>query len=366
MGVTVREKKPGEWWLFVNHHGRRKSKKIGSSKAEATRLGKILEGRLASGELGMSDIAKTSVAQPFSFYCKEWLGIVMPHKCKQSTRKDYISIHKKHLKTAPFYKKPITDIAESDIEDFLISKRAKRSWSTTKNIRNAISNTFKRAIKKKVLKDNPCDNVEFKAKGEAENKLEDPYNREELEQLLETFKGDKHYPMVFFMVKTGCRAGEVAGLQWKDLNLEGRKVTISRAIVRGEVTDTKNGKSRSIDLTHALVAELRKLKIKNQKGGDWVFQNNRGGIVCMDNFRKRVWYPMLEVADLRRTRIHDLRHSFASLLIKMTKDIYYAQKMLGHSSIKVTCDRYGHLLDDEKEERGVDVLDTPIRTLSAP
>ena len=77
----------------------------------------------------------------------------------------------------------------------------------------------------------------------------------------------------------------------------------------------------------------------------------------MDNFRRRVWYPVLEKRGLRRTRLHDLRHSYASLLISKTKDIYYTQKQLGHHSIQVTVDRYGHLLNEDGETRLVDVLD---------
>ncbi len=66
---------------------------------------------------------------------------------------------------------------------------------------------------------------------------------------------------------------------------------------------------------------------------------------------------MLKKAELRPVRVHDLRHSYASLLIQATKDLHYAKEQLGHSSIKVTADIYGHLLKPEGEERQVDVLD---------
>jgi integrase len=369
MSVKVREKKRGSgvWWLFVNHNGKRKSKRIGTDKSEATRLAKILEGRLAAGELGMGDLVRDNDIRPFAFYCHQWLSEVMPANCKASTRADYRSIYRKHLESAPFFNVPVDKITEDDIERFLISKRKVRSWSTCKNIRNAISNTFKRAIKARIVKDNPCDKVKVPQGRKACKKvLAEPYNQVEVEQLLEAFSGHRSYPMILFMVRTGCRSGEVSGLQWGDLDLDLRKANIQRAIVRGKETDTKAGKSRKIDLTPALVSELRVLKIRDQKKGKWVFQNQSGAFVCMDNFRKRVWYPVIEEAELGRVRLHDLRHSFASLVISLTKDIYYAQKMLGHSSITVTCDRYGHLLNVDGENRGVDVLDAPACTLCAP
>ena len=155
---------------------------------------------------------------------------------------------------------------------------------------------------------------------------------------------------------------------WDDLDLDGRKATISKGIVRGELTSTKTGKERVIDLTPSLVAELRKLRLKNKIRGQWVFQNNAGKFVEVDNFRSRIWYVMLEKHDLRRIRIHDLRHSYASLLIHKTKDIHYTQKQLGHHSTKLTLDVYAHWLPGSKKSE-VDELDlntAPNRTLFAP
>ena len=70
---------------------------------------------------------------------------------------------------------------------------------------------------------------------------------------------------------------------WDDLDLDGRKATISKGIVRGELTSTKTGKERVIGLTPSLVAELLKLRLKNKIRGQWVFQNNAGKFVEVDN-----------------------------------------------------------------------------------
>ena len=161
--------------------------------------------------------------------------------------------------------------------------------------------------------------------------------------------------MIFFLCRTGCR--ETSALQWHVINLDLRQATIRRGIVRGRLTTTKTEKTRKIDLTPSLVSELRKLKLQSQGKGKWVFQNKVGNHVDMDNFRDRVWYPTLKKNELRRIRLHDLRHSYSTFLIRKTKDIYYAQKQLGHHSIQVTVDRYGHLLEDTSETRLVDVLD---------
>ena len=76
----------------------------------------------------------------------------------------------------------------------------------------------------------------------------------------------------------------------------------------------------------------------------WVFCSETGGPLDGDNLRKRVFYKVLEQAGLRHIRIHDLRHTFASLLLQNGESLKYIQEQLGHSSIQITMDTYGHLI----------------------
>ena len=75
-----------------------------------------------------------------------------------------------------------------------------------------------------------------------------------------------------------------------------------------------------------------------------VFTNGTGAPVDPDNMIKRNFQPALEAAGLRRIRFHDLRHTFASLLIDQGENIKFIQSQLGHASIQTTIDRYGHLM----------------------
>ena len=77
-----------------------------------------------------------------------------------------------------------------------------------------------------------------------------------------------------------------------------------------------------------------------------------------DNFRNRVWPKLLEKAGLRRIRIHDLRHTYASLLIAQGESLAYVMDQMGHHSIKVTVDHYGHLVPGGNKA-AVDSLDDP-------
>ena len=76
----------------------------------------------------------------------------------------------------------------------------------------------------------------------------------------------------------------------------------------------------------------------------WVLPTTTGTVINPDNFRYRVWLSILMRASIRRIRMHDLRHTFASLLIQQGESLAYVRDQMGHHSIRVTVDTYGHLV----------------------
>jgi integrase len=89
---------------------------------------------------------------------------------------------------------------------------------------------------------------------------------------------------------------------------------------------------------------------------DRVFCTESGGPLDGDNLRHRVFYKLLEKAELRRVRFHDLRHTFASLLLQNGESPTYVKEQMGHSSIQVTVDVYAHLIPGANRQ-AVDRLD---------
>lgn len=355
MSVVVREKKQGSgtWWLFINHHGKRKSKKIGTDKFEAVRLAKILEGRLAAGDLQLDDINQT--AKSFSFYCQRWLTVTVPIEVKPTTKICYDSLYRCHLKTAPFFSKPVNKITRGQIKTYLLEKMKTRSWSTCKHIKNAISLSFAEAIDDEVVVVNPCIGIKIKRKKDDVTQLAAPYTPDQIESLLNHLKGTKQYLFVLLLARSGVRVGEGVALEWDDVDLKNRRMEIKRSITKGIVMVPKNGKARFVDLTPELTKELRKQKLQSTCG--LVFANRKKGYINPNNFRSRIYHPACEAAGLHRTRLHDLRHSYASSLIRISQNIYYASKQLGHSSIDITDKVYNHLIRDDSPTRPVDVLD---------
>ncbi len=102
---------------------------------------------------------------------------------------------------------------------------------------------------------------------------------------------------------------------------------------------------------------------------EWVFCNEAGKLLIEVTVRKYVFYPALSRSGLRRIRIHDLRHTYASLLIQQGESLAYVKEQLGHHSIKITVDTYGHLVPGGNRQ-AVDRLDetpqdAPIRNPDA-
>jgi integrase len=95
--------------------------------------------------------------------------------------------------------------------------------------------------------------------------------------------------------------------------------------------------------------------VVNEVMEDWLFTTPQGTQLDPSNLRK-VFYRLLVAAKLRRVRFHDLRHTFATLLIQQGEGLPYIRDQLGHSSIKITVDTYGHLVPGGNRQ-AVDKLD---------
>lgn len=142
---------------------------------------------------------------------------------------------------------------------------------------------------------------------------------------------------------------------------------MKRNLVDGHVTTPKSGKGRRVDLSAQLREALEALRVERKRETlrrgwrdvpAWVFANDQGNLVDPDNFRHRVWPKFLEKAGFRQIRIHDLRHTYASLLIQNGESLAYVQEQMGHHSIRVTVDTYGHLVPGGNRA-AVDRLDDP-------
>ena len=153
--------------------------------------------------------------------------------------------------------------------------------------------------------------------------------------------------------------------------------------MRREYTSTKSKKARRVDLSRELRRSLLDLRDKRLLAaylegkddiyGELVFRTPQGTIVDPDNLYHRVFLPVLAKAGIRRIRLHDLRHSFGSLLLQNGASIVYVKEQMGHSAIQVTVDIYGHLIPganlsfvDRLDEVAIDLPQTTPQQSATP
>ncbi len=172
--------------------------------------------------------------------------------------------------------------------------------------------------------------------------------------------------MVMLAALTGLRQGELFALRDRNVDLEAKTVMVENGVYKGEFWPVKTRASRRrVDLSATALRVLRQ-QLLARKPNDLglVFPSPDGAILQDDNFRHRVFSPAVRRTKLSGFRFHDLRHTYAALMVAAGAHPKYLQAQMGHSSIRVTLDLYGHLFPDAN--RGVlDALDA-ITTPSTP
>jgi integrase len=248
--------------------------------------------------------------------------------------------------------------------------RKKLAKDSIRLIVAALCGLYTFAIESKAVKENPTIKLsKFYSNVRKKRDEIDPLTADEVSTFLRTVLNSKYYseyyPVFLCDIHTGLRTGELVGLDWGDLDFNGKFMTIRRSIDEGTINLPKNGKARRVDMSDALIEALQALKKARMeqwlaKGQNeiprWVFCNQEGGILDANNLRNRALHKCLDEAKIRRIRLHDLRHTFASLLIQNGESLAYVKEQMGHSSIKVTVDVYGHLVPPGANRQAVNKL----------
>ncbi|WP_158862013.1 site-specific integrase [Leifsonia sp. AG29] len=166
-------------------------------------------------------------------------------------------------------------------------------------------------------------------------------------------------------VRTGLRRGELCGLRWSDVDFDNRELhaRVQLSQVRGKVAEgpikTESGQDRTVSLDSEAIGALMVWKLRQDMerdawGADYVesgrvFTYENGEQLRPDHV-SRVFASLVAKAELPKIRFHDLRHLHASLLIAAGVPLAVISKRLGHSTISITSDLYGHLLRDANRD----------------
>lgn len=174
-----------------------------------------------------------------------------------------------------------------------------------------------------------------------------------------TYRGGKlitnNYRLLLsFAVFTGCRAGEILGAAWNHIDWISGEFRVRRAYREGHFQEPKTRTSyRNIALPGFLLEELRVWRRAcPQSPHDLIFPNLDGRPMSYWNLMARGFHPALKRAGIRRIRFHDLRHTYASLMISNGEDIVSVSRLMGHANASFTFNVYCHMLPRKRNPIG--------------
>lgn len=319
-------KKGNNWYIDYYVKGRRKRKKIGPSKKLAEQVLKDVHVKLARGEyLGVLEEKKV----PFKDFTEKYLEYSRANKTASSHRRDTVLL--KNL-VSVFGEKNLSEFDSSMVEDYKIKRLGGGSSPATVNREvSCLKNLFNKAVEWGSARKNPVRGVRM---------LKEPpgriryLEREEIERLLKATDslpsecGRYLRPIVVTALNTGFRKNEILQLKWKDIDFNGRKITVLK---------TKTNEIRTVPMNEMLWRELK--NAPRHPESEYIFCNEKGS--KYNNVRKS-FDRALKLAGITDFRFHDLRHTFASHLVMSGTDIRTVQQLMGHKEIKMTM-RYAHL-----------------------
>lgn len=287
--------------------------------------------------------AKLDTGMTFGSYYEEFVKLLYG-TLRHSTIKTKEHIIKLHI--LPYFKDmKLSDITPLDIKKWqnkIIMKGFSPSYLRTINAQ--LSAMFNVAVRYYNLPNNPCRVAGIMGKSESGNL--GIWTQEEMEKFLGVMEDKVEvYYAFFFMYWTGIRLGELLALNIEDIDFDKKAVYISKSLNRMNKEDiislpkTDAGK-RTIYLPQFVLDKMSEYidMLYGRMGKDRLF------VVTKSTLEKSIKRGA-ERAELKKIRVHDLRHSHASLLISQNVDIATISKRLGHEKIKTTLNIYGHMFD---------------------
>ena len=347
-----KDKKTGKWLIqyrYTDWQGkRRKSTKRGfATKREAEEwLRNFLITQKADFDMKFADFWK--------MYCADMETRLREHTMRT---KKYIV----ELKILPYFgNKRVNDITAADIRQWQ-NELIKMGYSPTylKTINNQLSAIFNYAVRYYDLKSNPCAKAGSMGKSKAEEM--DFWTVEEFRKFIDSVMNKRLSYMAFMTLYwTGMRLGELLALNPKDVDLEKRTISITKSYQclgkKDVITPPKTPKSKRV----ITVPEFLAADIKDYMDSLYDLQENDRLFPITKYYLEHEMQRGIKESGVKRIRVHDLRHSHASMLIELGFSPLEIANRLGHEKVETTLNTYAHLYPN-KQTKLAERLDSEYR-----
>ena len=376
MGVkVVRKSGRKDWYIQVCEGGRRYLRHVGSREA-AYASKKDIEEALATGAFVPPKAKDAAKGTTFEDAIGRWKKEHIEVKLKPSSKRYYGAIIDGWLLPA-FGEADVGAITRADIKAVVArwkeekerppaedatpapaerkktrKRKAGQGIRSIPNALRALRSFFSWAIEEELVSSNPVENPSriFKVDDSFHGDFLRP---EEVPMYLDGLrsKAPRYFALLRTMTFTGLRLGEALGLEWGDIDWNGAFLTVQRARWRDHTTSPKTaGSVRRVNLSAETIKVLEQhrkaIAAQSLEAGrsmpEKVFVNEAGSPADESKVRK-AHDRALKEAGLRRIRVHDLRGTFAALLVSAGVPLYTVSKLLGHSDPATTARHYADL-----------------------
>lgn len=302
-------------------------------------------------------------------YFTHYIDVVKQVNCAETTLYGYRVIRDKYV--IPYMgDKTLQEIKPIDIENYFLFLRENKLSSTSISKHYALLKTlFAKAQKEKRIRINPFDSIEPVKRQRFEPKF---YTPDMLRNLIEAVEGNRLEIVVKLAGLMGMRREEIAGLKWDKIDFENHELIISEVRTQAGknyiTKETKNESSyRKLDIPNDVYELL--LKIKEQQNsnkkllGDNYTDSNyvmawKDGTPYRPNYVSDLFKAFLIKNNLPHIRLHDLRHTFASIANSMGVPLFDISKALGHSTVTTTSKIYTHSFEKANQKAIKSVSDS--------
>ncbi|MEE9271593.1 MAG: tyrosine-type recombinase/integrase [Candidatus Krumholzibacteria bacterium] len=331
-GIFVRGSKGGpRYGISYKLGGQRVRETIGPTLAIARKALNIRKAEIAQGRLGL---LPKKQAPLFSEFTEQYLEHAKANK--KSWQTDVYLIRKL---SPSFGKKRLSEITSWNVEQHKARRKEEVSPATVNRELSLLRRMFNLAIQWGLADKNPTAGVRKFREDERPLRI---LSAEEEAQLLEQLPQHLR-DITEFAINTGMRRGEILSLRWDQVDMREKMLAVERG---------KTGTVSYVPANKKVVAVLRR---RQAIDSDYVFTWNGESIERFD----KTWQKALKAAGIPKVRFHDLRHAFATRLLRAGEDITTVRELLGHSSINMTL-RYTHT-SPERKRAAVERLEDPLR-----
>lgn len=317
-------------------------------KVDAERFLDRVRGDLARGDYIDPSAGRTTFAQ----YAETW-------RRGQVHRPSTVVLVESHLRlhAMPFFgDRPLASIRPSEIQAWVKDRSAVLSAATVQTLYRVTASVFRSAVRDRLITTSPCEQIKLPKIARREVV---PLATDAVLQLAETMS-EYYRPIVIVAAGTGLRQGEVFGLEVQHIDFLGRVVRVDQQLVSVSgggapfIGPPKTASSvRSVPLPsivlEALAEHFARFEIDRADGRRLVFTNERGQPIRRTHFADAFRRAVIRAQIPEGTRFHELRHYYASLLIRHGESVKVVQKRLGHASAAETLDTYSHLWPDAED-----------------